>query len=808
LVITSWGAIQEGGGIVFERRLSIVLGLMATVAAVLVGRVFQVQVISHRDWVKQANGVLTKTQFTETTRGRILDIHGQEMAIDVPCTDACVDYRAITTPPDPKWVEGLALARLKALPDAEFKNLSAVQKKERLAKEVAAVNADIVSMWDMLARLYVPVNDDGTAGAQSSVQQIRDGIVKGIEIRRRWLWFRQLQRDKDKETETAKWVKWLAGTSESGPDVEHFTVTLTEMEQPHVILHDISPEAQNFIGVRLEQCPGLTLRPSTRRAYPMKTVACHFLGSLHHVTEADLEPGRAALLDEGRRYLPSDLTGRDGIEAYAEPLLRGSRGKIEKQLGTDTVVSSVDFTPGRDVRLSIDSQLQDQCQQMLQHVVETDPQSHQLLTPPGGVSMHGAIVVIDVKTGEVRALASNPGFDLNALETHYATLMADNDNQPLRDRATSDAIEPGSTVKPMLGLSAITQGVIQPTEGIECTGYLYLPVIAPDGTRTKRLIKMPRGQCWVQSEFAHKGETLAHHIVPTNYPHKGIDGNPDGWLTFSDAIERSCDIYFETVADRMGPDDLCKWYGKFGFGRTTGIGVHEVPGLLENQVPAKSLIDPRMTNCYAGMGQDHTLATPLQIANEAATIARGGVWLRPRLLSTEDQAALDTLRGRDTSNDRVDLQLDKAALEQAKIGMRNVVDGAGGTGHLTKYFPNRPAWLTIAGKTGTADTHPEKVETKDANGIVTSSYRIPAIGGQAETATPWYRSAKGNDLVHGWYMGYAPADDPQIAFAVVIEYAGAGGGVAAAPVAVHVLEACVKDGYLRAPSASATTEGS
>jgi penicillin-binding protein 2 len=778
---------------------------MATVAAVLVGRVFQVQVVNHHDWVKQASGVLTKTQFTETTRGRILDVHGREMAIDEACIDACVDYRAITTPPDPKWVEGLALARLRALPDAEFKSLSAVAKKARLAREVTAVNADIVSMWDMLSRLYVPVNDDGTEATQSSVRQIRDGIVKGIEIRRRWLWFRQLQRDKAKETETSKWVKWLAGTSESGPDVEHFAVTLTEMEQPHVILHDISSEAQNFIGVRLEQCPGLSLRPSTHRVYPMRDVACHFLGSLHHVTAADLEPVKADLADEGRRYLPSDLAGRDGIEAYAEPLLRGSRGKIEKQLGTDTVVSSVDFTPGRDVRLSVDADLQGQCQQMLQHVVETDAQTHELFTPPAGVSMHGAIVVIDVKTGEVRALASNPGFDLNALETHYAALAADNDNQPLRDRATSDAIEPGSTVKPMLGLSAITQGVIQPTEGIECTGYLWLPVIAPDGTRTKRLIKMPKGQCWVQSEFAVHGELLNHHTIPTNNPHRGIYGNADGWLTFSDAIERSCDIYFETVADRMGRDDLCKWYGKFGFGRTSGIGVHEVPGLLENQVPVKSLVDPRMTNCYAGMGQDHTLATPLQIANEAATIARGGVWMRPRLLSPEDQSALDSIRGRDSTNDRVDLQLDKAALEQAKVGMRNVVDGPAGTGHLAKLYPDRPAWLTIAGKTGTADTHPEKVETTDANGIVTSGFRVPAISGKTETETPWYRSQHGNDLVHAWYMGYAPVEDPQIAFAVVVEYAGAGGGVAAAPVAVHVLQACVKDGYLRPPSVVPTT---
>ena len=540
----------------FERRLQIVLGFMVVVAVVLVVRVFDVQVINHRDWMKQATGVLTRTQLTETTRGRILDVRGNAMAYDEPCIDACVDYRAITAVPDPKWVEGLAQSRLKARPDAEYKNLPQSQRKARLAAEVEAVKAEIAAMWDTLARLYVPTDDGAAADTQSSVEQVRAGIVRGIETRRRWLWNRQYQKEKAREAQTSGWVKWLAGSTESGPDVDHSVVTLGEQEQPHVILHNISPETATFLGKRLEQCPGLTLPPSTHRIYPMKTVACQFLGSLHHVTAGDLEPGREALLDEGRRYLPTDLIGRDGIEAYGEPLLWGSRGKIEKQLGSDKVVTSSDFTPGRDVRLTIDADLQGQCEQMLQHVEEYDPSGKVWFTPPGGVAMHGAVVVIDVKTGEVRALASNPGFDLNTLETRYAALLADTDNQPLHDRATSDMIEPGSTVKPMLGLGAITQGTVTATEGIECTGVLILPVFGPDGKPGTKRIVMPKGGCWVQSEYAAKGKVLAHHTVPEHDPHKGIFGNPDGWLTFSDALERSCDIYFENVADRMGAGRL------------------------------------------------------------------------------------------------------------------------------------------------------------------------------------------------------------------------------------------------------------
>jgi penicillin-binding protein 2 len=785
---------------VFERRLKIVLGILVVAGLVLIGRVFDVQVIAHAYWERQSIGVLTRSTITETTRGRILDLHGKPMAIDQACTDACVDYRAITDPPDPKWVTELALDRLKKRPGAYDRKQPPEKRKAVLAAEVASVNNDIRAMWDTLSRLYVPVDDDISGDQKSSVESIRQGIVRGIEMRRRWLWFRQYQQQKIRSAETSKWVKWLAGSTDSGPELDRFAVTLSEQEQPHVILHDLTPETASFLGKRLEQSPGLSLRPSTHRVYPMRTVASNLLGSLHHVTATDLEPNKAALLDEGRRYLPTDLIGRDGIEAYAEPMLRGSRGKIEKQFGSEQVVSHQEFVPGRDVHLSIDSELQAQCQQMLQHVVEYD-RNGELVTPADGVSMHAAIVVIDVKTGEVRALVSNPGFDLNDLETHYASLLADTENEPLRDRATSDSLEPGSTVKPLVGLSAITAGKLTPTEGIECTGYLRLPAIGPDGKYTSVTVKMPRGQCWVQSEFSEvvngKRTLEDHHRVPTAAPHHGIYGNPDGWLSFSDAIERSCDVFFETAADRMGAADMSAWYEKWGFGRTSGIGIYESPGLLETQYRGR-LDNPRMTNCYAGMGQDKTQATPLQIANEAATIARNGVWLRPRLLTAEDQAALDTTRGRSAAGDRVDLHLDPAGIEQCRIGMVNVVSGPAGTGSLKRLYADRPAWLTIAGKTGTAETSRLFAESKDA-GVGVRQPRTPVVRGGPETASPWYRSEKGDDFVHAWYMGYAPVENPQVAFAVVIEYAGAGGGVAAAPVACHVLDACMQDGLLRQP---------
>jgi cell division protein FtsI/penicillin-binding protein 2 len=90
-----------GGGSVFERRLKIFIAVLVLVTMGLLSRVFEVQVVAHSYWSGKAAGMLSKFQYTETTRGRILDINGNPLAIDTACTDACVDYRAIIDPPDP-----------------------------------------------------------------------------------------------------------------------------------------------------------------------------------------------------------------------------------------------------------------------------------------------------------------------------------------------------------------------------------------------------------------------------------------------------------------------------------------------------------------------------------------------------------------------------------------------------------------------------------------------------------------------------------------------------------------------------------
>jgi cell division protein FtsI/penicillin-binding protein 2 len=416
----------------FERRLKVFLIVIFLIGVVLIGRLFAVQVVNHMYWSKLAAGLLTKPITTETTRGQILDFKGSVLATDIACTDACVDYRAIIDPPDPKWITATASERLIARLGTEYRATKLDKRKAMLAEESEHVKSEITTMWATLAQLNPEIIGDAHADAGAAMIEIRRKIVQSVQGRRQWLSNRNQERDKEKAN--SAWVRLLAGSAD--PNADNVGI-LAEETEPHVVLPALDSDACNFLGKRLEQFPGLVLRASTHRKYPAKTVACQLLGRLSRVSAADLDQAKRDNLDEFKQYTANDLIGREGIEALCEPLLRGSRGRIDIRIADHTEIARQDFVPGVDVQLSIDSDLQKQVENMLSQVVETDGHG-QLLTPPEGVSMHAAAVVLDVKTNELRVLASNPGFDVNDLQTHYKAIIGDTLDEPLRNRATSD----------------------------------------------------------------------------------------------------------------------------------------------------------------------------------------------------------------------------------------------------------------------------------------------------------------------------------------------------------------------------------
>jgi penicillin-binding protein 2 len=285
--------------------------------------------------------------------------------------------------------------------------------------------------------------------------------------------------------------------------------------------------------------------------------------------------------------------------------------------------------------------------------------------------------------------------------------------------------------------------------------------------------------------------------VPSAAPH------PNGLLTLADAIERSCNVYFETQGHKLGIQGLSYWMRQFGYGRPSGIGLPEARGL----VPDKARIDATQRGSaplFSSIGQSWVLTTPIQVANEMATIARDGVWQRPTLLVDPPPATQPA--DPDAVPDRYDLHLDPTALREVQTGMMNVVNSRAGTGSQVRRDD-----VVVAAKTGSAQATPlvrnlPKINGRyqlDEDGHV--RYEIIPYGSHdaPNRELPWYRmsgvdeTTKRRKGTHSWVAGYAPATNPQVAFAVYVEYGGSG-GIGAASVVNKLIESCIRHGYVTA----------
>jgi penicillin-binding protein 2 len=774
----------------FERRLKIFLAIICALAAVMLVRATQLQVGQRTYWRKRAGDLLNRPALVETSRGKIFDRAGRKIVYDDACIDAAVDYRAIVL--DPEWIRAQAKARLRARADLP----KTISREQLLADEAERVKSDIEHMWPRLAKVCGKDPEE--------IEQTKQDVMRRVLLLRRNAWYKRYAKTtaaQESHGPTPWYKRWLVDarqeddedkTRDAGLDASAFTVG--EQVQAHVIVPDVKNEQEIELRKMLPQCPGLELRESTHREYdPLAAVAaCHVLGRLTAVDDQDLK--RDTSLDPGRCYLPRDLIGRGGLEGLAEPILRGARGQVNRRPGDrEAPLEIAKPVPGGDAVCSIDVELQAKVLEAFKSVSVRNPDH----TTSVLHDLHGAAIVMDVATNEVLVMASYPTFDMNRFEQDYAKLAIDDLNQPLLNRATRAQHEPGSTVKTIIGSVAVTEGVIAYDKGIQCTGYLQIP-----DWRTGQLIRLhATNRCWVASMYEHMlGPTgVAHHPVPV--PHVGRYGNADGYLVLADALERSCNTYFQTVADRMELRGVTAALKRFGLGEKTGIMIPEASGQVPEVHPlrpgaAHESEQDRHASWLAGIGQGQVAATPIQMANVAATLARGGIRMRPRLLHGASADAVYT----PSPDDHVDLHLSPIALAAVKEGMINVVNSPAGTGDE----PRRTD-MKVAGKTGSAQASKLSIPIRDANGKVMREADTNGIEGKGPAlrtviqpnTLPWYIGVgeNGQHLAHAWFIGYAPADKPQIAFCVFVEYGGGGGRVAGA-IAREVLQACVNHNYL------------
>jgi penicillin-binding protein 2 len=813
----------------FERRLKILLIILLVVSACLAIRAAQIQVLQRATWRAAAAEIMKSDEFVETTRGSIVDRNGVRLVADAPCIDASVDYRVITEEPDADWVKLHAEKNLKDRLGDQYKDLKrSKQLQAALDDECARVRDDIKAMWQELA----------AAGGKTpeQIDEIRRDIVQRVEMRKRYIWWHRYEaalKRSEKQNSSAWYRAFLADNDPNNSPEDDFEVNVAEETASHVILHDISPEVQARLARQQERFFGLSLVPSKYRKYDFGRVACNVLGYLQtarpeeitaDAAESDqelqqfwsaeaerfwpkdvLDDQKVTEFRELRRYWPTDLVGRTGIEALCEEDLRGTRGKIERVADSDDtapekdqVLDKIDAVPGKDVPISIDIGLQQDIEnEFIKTRVHHDRQGHVLETR---FNQHGAAVVIKVDTGEVLALVSAPGYDPNNLDSHYAELVSDELNHPLLDRATEVAVVPGSTVKTIVGCGSITDGIMKATDKIQCRGELIV-----DGK------PQSTGHCWIYAQCKALG------IPPSHGENGTLDYGigSDDMLTISDGIRDSCNVVFETIALRMGMYKLSSWFDRFGLGRKTGIGIEEIPGFLYHPSPTMVDISPART-WSAGIGEGVIQATPLQMANVAATIARNGIWMRPRLVADANVGRFGKSAD-DLGPKQVDLHLSREALDAVQTGMKEVCtyetkrgDGTGwmitAEGYHYDCGPDDVPLdqdplrgMQIAGKTGSAQIGQlMSLQTFDADGKP-NGHRIINFGDPGTQG--WYLEPKADDghpekhLAHAWFIGYAPADHPQVAFCVLVEY-GEAGNTVAGPIAHDLLVDCIKHRYL------------
>lgn len=468
--------------------------------------------------------------------------------------------------------------------------------------------------------------------------------------------------------------------------------------------------------------PGVDFRPRLIRHYPDGPAIAHAVGYVGALSEADLQR-----LDPAR-YSGTGQTGKSGVEHSFESLLHGdpgyrhvvtnARGRVvtvETSELQDSLPPDAQPTPGQNVYLSIDLDLQRIAYEAL-----------------GG--QRGAVVAIDPWTGELLALVSSPSFDPNLFaagmsSAQFNDLQSDTE-RPLFDRAVRGTYPPGSTIKPMLALAALETGATNLTRKSVCIGWFSLP----------------------------------------NTTHRYRDWRPEGHgpMDLHDAIAQSCDVYFYEVSVDLGIDNLHHYLDQFGLGQPTGI---DVPGEKAGINPSREWkratfrnpSDQRWFNgetVIASIGQGYMLATPLQLASAAATLATRGTRYRPHLVAAwEDPLTGERQLVRPERLNDVEIE-NEFYWETVIDAMHSVLQGARGTARAV----GTGAPYAMAGKSGTAQVFTVAQEEEyDEEEI---EYRLRD---------------------HALFVSFAPVENPQIAVAVIVEN-GSSGSRVAAPVARAIMD--------------------
>ena len=425
------------------------------------------------------------------------------------------------------------------------------------------------------------------------------------------------------------------------------------VNNPYVFAKNVNINIVTILRENTTVYPGVNIMTSYERMYP-EEVGAHFLGRVGPIYKEEYEE----LSSLG--YGITDVIGKEGIEKVYDRELKGDDGVLKIELNNKGKIISqdtlLDAVSGNDVILTIDLNLQKKAEQALDDMVKYI-RSHVASDVSGG-----AVVVTDVHSGELLAIASNPTYSLKNFDKDYERNYS-NPNKPFWNRAISGTYEPGSTYKILTSIAALEEGIITPSDTIRDKGkYTFYDDYQP-----------------------------VCHIYP------GSHGN----VNVSSAIKFSCNYFFYDVGRRLGIDNLEKYSRKFGLGELTGI---EIPGEAKGSVASRKATEEKGEIWYPGntlqaaIGQSGNLFTPIQLSNYIATVVNGGTRYKEHLLyKIKDHVTGDIKEVLPEIEEVTDIKPEnyKAVME----GMLSVTED----GTASSTFRNFE--ISVGGKTGTAEVN-------------------------------------------------------------------------------------------------------
>jgi len=476
--------------------------------------------------------------------------------------------------------------------------------------------------------------------------------------------------------------------------------------QPIFLKDDITQDELAFVEAHRNELPELDTIVAHRRLYPRNGFMAHLIGYVGEVSEEMLNQPRWEF------YNPGDVVGKSGVELQYNQILmgkNGSRRAVVNSRGRE--VGRLDETPaeaGKQLKLTVDLDLQIAAEQALN-------------------DKNGAIVAMDPRNGEILAMVSRPTFNPNDFairvsRDQWSKLVNDEDH-PLLNKAIQAQLAPGSTFKIIMATAGLQEGIAQDMHVI-CNG---------GATFYGRYFK-----CWVTAEH-----------------------RTHGMVEISKAIYQSCDVFFYTLAEKLGIDRIAKYATLFGLGQKTGIDLpQEVSGVMPSE---EWKVRNFKQKWYAGetisvgIGQGAVAVTPIQLARAIGAIASGGLLVRPHVTNPAELPT-NIIPATDTPS-QVKIPIDPANWEIITDAMSNVPTpmGTAGSAHLQG--------IDFAGKTGSAQTVSNALKAKTANGK--SKYKDNA-----------------------WFVGVTPRRNPEIVVAVLFE--GGEHGQFAARIAAQVVKAYVE----------------